>query len=107
MYYIVRNSHELSTEQVIYHLSIKRAEDSKSMPKSKSPIEKIKRICIEVANTLSLMAIEGTELCMLKTILPKRNMTDEQKQKVRDLLSTDLNIQSLIDELIKMKKRLA
>lgn len=103
VYYIVRNSLELSTEIIIYHLSVKRLIDGKTAPQSKSSIEKIKRICIEVANALHMMVLEGTELCKLKTLLPKRMMTDEQKKTVQELLCTDIDIQSLIDVLIDMK----
>lgn len=103
VYYIIRNTEELSEEAVLQSLKTYRQMRNMNYPQGKSSGEKYKRICTEVAKSFEVILDNGTEVHGLRKYADKKPLTNDQIIEVRALLATGVDAQSVIDLLITMK----
>ncbi|EMW1139720.1 hypothetical protein AAEL24_000281 [Serratia marcescens] len=96
VYAVIRNATEISKAQVEYQLSTHRANTQQKQVNGSSSIEKYKRACTLVAEALDKFIEEGGELDALKKVLPAKKMTNDQKQKVQEMMTGDLSPKDLI-----------
>lgn len=96
VYAVIRNANEISKVQVEYQLSAYRVSTQQKQVKGVSSIEKYKRACILVAEALDKFIEEGGELDALKKVLPAKKMTDEQKQKVQEMMTGDVSAKDVM-----------
>ncbi|MGY3112697.1 PHD/YefM family antitoxin component YafN of YafNO toxin-antitoxin module [Pantoea eucalypti] len=103
VYYIIRNTKELSEEAVLQSLKTYRQMRNMTYPQGKSSGEKYKRICTEVAKSFEVILDNGTEVHGLRKYADKKPLTNDQIIEVQALLATGVDAQSVIDLLITMK----
>lgn len=103
VYYIIRNTEELSEEAVLQSLKTYRQMRNMNYPQGKSSGEKYKRICTEVAKSFEVILDNGIEVHGLRKYADKKPLTNDQIIEVQALLATGVDAQSVIDLLITMK----
>ncbi|SUX96155.1 hypothetical protein [Citrobacter youngae] len=101
---IVSNSPELSEQLTFEHLKLYRQAKGMNYPDSKSAREKYKRIATLVSRAFEQLLTDGVPLNRMTKYKPKQMMTEEQKAAHLKMLDDGVDLQSLIDHLVAMKK---
>jgi hypothetical protein len=104
VFYLVSNCPELSEQLTFEYLKLYRQQEGMNYPDSKSAREKYKRIATLVSQAFEQQLEDGVLLNGMEKYKPKQLMTEEQKVAHLDLLNSGADLQSLIDQLVVMKK---